>query len=158
MFYLEFDSINVTTSVGRTWKVYGSPVSLPTFLPPLLYAHLTSLKAAPRYSSGAFQYEYNRGKDVYAKIPEGTEVLLTHTPPFGTLNKTRKGVAAGCKDLTRRLGNDDLQQCRLHVFGHIHEAHGAVLQEESSELPHGRVSVNAALAYGGQAVIVDLQN
>lgn len=115
-------------------------------------------KAAPRYSWGAFQYDYNRGKEIYARIPEGTEVLLTHTPPHGTLNKTKKGMAAGCKDLTKRLATDELRQCRLHVFGHIHESHGAVLQEESAELPHGRVSVNAALAYGGQAIIVDLKN
>lgn len=84
--------------------------------------------------------------------------MLTHTPPYGTLNETKKGVAAGCKDLARRLASADLRQCRLHVFGHIHESHGAVLQEESLNLPLGRISVNAALASGGQAVIVDLKN
>ncbi|TFY62358.1 hypothetical protein EVJ58_g3907 [Rhodofomes roseus] len=139
MHYLEFESIDITTPAGRTWKVYGSP-------------------AAPRYSWGAFQYEYNEGGDIYARIPEGTEILLTHTPPYGTLNKTRKGTAAGCKDLAKRLASDDLQRCRLHVFGHIHESHGAVLHEGSAEHSCERVSVNAALAYGGQAIIVDLKN
>ncbi|KAH9930652.1 Metallo-dependent phosphatase [Fomitopsis serialis] len=139
MHYLEYESTEITTPVGRTRKVYGSP-------------------AAPRYSWGAFQYDYNASGEIYSRIPEETEILLTHTPPYGILNQTRKGTAAGCKDLARRLASDDLRPCRLHVFGHIHESHGAVLHEESAELPCGRVSVNAALAYGGQGVIVDLKN
>ena len=47
---------------------------------------------------------------------------------------------------------DELKQCKMHVFGHIHEAHGAVIHEGVE-----RVSVNAAMVGGyGQAVIVDL--
>ncbi|KZT71364.1 Metallo-dependent phosphatase [Daedalea quercina L-15889] len=138
MHYLEFESIDITTSAGRMWKVYGSP-------------------AAPRYSWGAFQYEYNKGEEIYARISKDTEILLTHTPPYGILDKTRKGSSAGCENLAQRLKSEDLRQCRLHVFGHIHESHGAIL-DEGSAVPYGRVSVNAALAYGGQAIIVDLKN
>jgi Icc-related predicted phosphoesterase len=87
--------------------------------------------------------------DIYEPIPQDTEILLTHTPPYRTLDKTRKGKHAGCKTLAARLRN--LSNLELHVFGHIHEAHGAL---ESGEY----VSVNAAVHRVGQAVIVDLWN
>jgi Icc-related predicted phosphoesterase len=42
----------------------------------------------------------------------------------------------------------------MHVFGHIHEAHGSMVHEGGE-----RVSVNAAMVGGyGQAVIVDLKH
>lgn len=64
---------------------------------------------------------------------------------------TRRGVNAGCPILTATLA--ELGQCKMHVFGHIHEAHGVVVHEG------GGVSVNAALLGGyGQAVIVDLKH
>jgi len=139
--YLEYESMHFTTTAGRTWNVYGSP-------------------AAPRYSLGAFQYEYEEGAEIHARIPSSTEILLTHTPPYGTLNQTRKGTAAGCKDLASRLESEDLSRCKLHVFGHIHESHGAVISGGTGDGSEDafRVSVNAAMANGGQAVIVDLKN
>jgi Icc-related predicted phosphoesterase len=63
-----------------------------------------------------------------------------------------RGTHAGCPTLSTTL--EELGQCRMHVFGHIHEAHGAIVHEGSE-----RVSVNAAMAGGyGQAIIVDLKH
>lgn len=71
---------------------------------------------------------------VWSKIPVGVDVLLTHTPPARILDRTFLRLRPGCKDLT-----DALERVRpkLHVFGHIHEAHGA--QDKD-----GRLSLNAA--------------
>jgi hypothetical protein len=66
--------------------------------------------------------------DTYARIPADTEILLTHTPPYEVLDTTRRGKNAGCDVLAARL--EELQACRLHLFGHIHEAHGAVIETE----------------------------
>jgi Icc-related predicted phosphoesterase len=64
---------------------------------------------------------------------------------------TRGGTNAGCQELLKAVKK--LGQCRMHVFGHIHEAHGAIIHEGRS------VSVNAAMSGGyGQAVIVDLKH
>jgi Icc-related predicted phosphoesterase len=63
---------------------------------------------------------------------------------------TRGGTNAGCPVLFKTL--KELGRCRMHVFGHIHEGHGAIIHEG------GGVSVNAAMSGGyGQAVIVDLK-
>jgi len=143
IYYLEHQSFCFTTPSGREWIVYGSP-------------------AAPFYARGSFQYmTYKEAEDIYARIPSNTEILLTHTPPYEVLDKTRREKNAGCDVLAARL--EHLSACKLHVFGHIHEAHGAVMEEEKDDgvdVSTGvrRVSVNAALSSSRQAIVVDLKN
>ncbi|TRM59384.1 Metallo-dependent phosphatase-like protein [Schizophyllum amplum] len=131
--YLEHESLTITVPSGRAWKLYGSP-------------------AAARYAIGAFQYKNaHEAQEIYDRIPADTEILLTHTPPYCVHDKTRRGVDAGCAVLARRM--ETLPSCRLHVFGHIHEACGASMNKE------GRVSVNAALSHAHRRVyVVDLQD
>lgn len=98
--------------------------------------------------------------DIYARIPSDTEILLTHTPPHEVLDKTRRGKHAGCDVLAARL--EQLHACRLHVFGHIHEAHGASIagekDQDGANDRTGRVSINAALPLDKQAIVIDLKN
>jgi Icc-related predicted phosphoesterase len=59
---------------------------------------------------------------VWARIPAGTDVLVTHGPPRGTLDRVaRGGERVGCAELAAALRR---VRPRLHVFGHIHEAYG----------------------------------
>ncbi|EMD38117.1 hypothetical protein CERSUDRAFT_82338 [Gelatoporia subvermispora B] len=137
IYYLDHESLQIVTDNGRKWEIYGSP-------------------SAPRYAVGAFQYETKEeANTIYDAIPSSTEILLTHTPPYGICDVTRKGKQAGCKALAKKLQSKDLRNCRLHIFGHIHEAHGAVVGKTDGKY---RASVNAAMHTGKQAVIVDLKN
>lgn len=86
-----------------------------------------------------FDWAFNlpRGKDlakVWAKIPTGTDVLITHGPPAGIRDKNTGGEAVGCVDLLERV---QAVRPRLHVFGHIHESAGV-------EEIDGTTFVNAA--------------
>ena len=80
----------------------------------------------------------NRGADIakkWAKIPFDTDVLVTHGPPYGIMDKVNH-LSQGCEDLLCRIKELDLL---AHVFGHIHEGYG-----------HGQVSfspmmVNASI-------------
>jgi predicted phosphodiesterase len=77
----------------------------------------------PRFFDWAFNLD--RGAPlaaVWAKIPGDTDVLITHGPPRGILDCTSRGEAVGCDDLLREVL--ERVRPRLHVFGHIHEAHG----------------------------------
>ena len=70
---------------------------------------------------------------------------MTHGPPHRILDRTIRGVFAGCEALTPRL-----EQLRpaLCVFGHIHEARGAVIKEwedDGSGRRKRTVYVNAAV-------------
>jgi len=56
-----------------------------------------------------------------AKIPADTEILLSHGPPYGILDKTRGGVNAGCHALLKRISE---VKPLVSQFGHIHETYG----------------------------------
>ncbi len=72
---------------------------------------------------------------VWARVPAGVDVLLTHSPAHGLLDRTLDGRAVGCERLREALARI---RPRLHVFGHIHEAAGTL------ELD-GTLHVNAAV-------------
>lgn len=93
---------------------------------------------------------------IYNRIPQDTDILITHTPPFMTLDATKKGKHAGCPVLSAKLA--ELRRCRLHVFGHIHECAGAQINTNDPTRLVDRVSVNAAMAVTKKAVVVDLRN
>ncbi|HSP79621.1 MAG TPA: metallophosphatase domain-containing protein [Myxococcaceae bacterium] len=57
----------------------------------------------------------------WARIPEDTDVLVTHGPPLGFGDRLRDGSRVGCEELMRRVR---VVRPRLHLFGHIHEDGG----------------------------------
>ena len=93
----------------------------------------------PWFHDWAFNLE--RGEalvEVWAKIPSATDVLITHGPPFGVLDRVaRGGHSVGCEALAERLQGLEV---KLHVFGHIHEDYGVQLGAD------GRVAINASIA------------
>ncbi|KAI0636539.1 Metallo-dependent phosphatase [Trametes polyzona] len=139
MHYLEHEAATYTANSGKTYTIYGSP-------------------AAPFYSIGAFQYTPEEGKAVYARIPPGVDILMTHTPSLGVCDVSKRGKHAGCPALAERFMDEDLQSCRLHVCGHIHEARGVAVVGQSEQNPDGRISVNAALPYVPLPIIIDLKD
>jgi Icc-related predicted phosphoesterase len=57
----------------------------------------------------------------FEKIPEDTNILITHTPPFGILDQTFF-EHVGSKALLERVM--ELKDLQIHLFGHIHESRG----------------------------------
>jgi Icc-related predicted phosphoesterase len=56
-------------------------------------------------------------------IPSDTDVLVTHGPPFGVLDRAHPSTKhLGCEELAKAIGEI---KPRLHVFGHIHGGHGS---------------------------------
>ena len=77
----------------------------------------------------------------WQQIPNTTDVLITHGPPFGILDKVSKGYREdrpGCERLRRHVL--DRVRPKLHVFGHIHASHGTEQWAENQPL-----FVNAAI-------------
>ncbi len=83
--------------------------------------------ASPRFGSG-WAYNYNRGKDIasiWSKIEDDTNVLLTHSPPYGILDLVEdnyfnrgRNLHQGCTDLLNRINS--LKELKLSCFGHLH--------------------------------------
>lgn len=59
----------------------------------------------------------------WSLIPEGTDILITHSPPWGVLDLNNKGHHCGSKTLAHKIGLME-NPPKLWVWGHIHEAYG----------------------------------
>lgn len=59
----------------------------------------------------------------WAKIPSDTNILITHSPPFGIFDKTYTRSRVGSKTLSNEV-QLRLKKLNLHCFGHIHEGYG----------------------------------
>ena len=57
----------------------------------------------------------------WARIPEDTDILITHGPPLGFGDRVGGEERVGCEDLLRRVRE---VRPKLHLFGHIHEDGG----------------------------------
>lgn len=80
----------------------------------------------PRFMDMAFNR--SRGETIqkhWDLIPLNTDILITHGPPAGILDRTSRNEEVGCSDLRDTLAN---RRIKLHVFGHIHEAYGEVIK------------------------------
>ncbi|HIB69648.1 MAG TPA: metallophosphoesterase [Phycisphaerales bacterium] len=85
-------------------KIYGSPWQ-------------------PVFFNWAFNLERGEPlRKVWSKIPDDTDVLLTHGPPYDILDRCYDGRRVGCQDLRDRVS--ELKQLKAHIFGHIHEGYG----------------------------------
>lgn len=85
----------------------------------------------PEFNNWAFNAQ--RGKVIarhWAKIPDDTEILVTHGPPMGILDVNTEEIYSlplgpehlGCEELRKRV--DELKELKLGVFGHIHSSNG----------------------------------
>ena len=75
----------------------------------------------PPFLDWAFMAESAAIAKKWALIPQDTDVLITHGPPWGVGDVVRGEGHQGCADLMDAV----LQvKPRFHVFGHIHEGYG----------------------------------
>lgn len=105
--YLQDESVTV-----EGLKIYGSPWQ-------------------PEFCNWAFNLD--RGADlkrVWDKIPEDTDVLITHGPPMGILDLVQYDkIHVGCEELLPRIKKI---KPMLHLFGHIHETYGVFVEDETT--------------------------
>lgn len=100
-------------------KIYGSP-------------------ATPKFYDWSFMYE--RGEQIrriWDLIPNGLDILITHGPPYGILDRNRNGIMCGCEELLEAV---KVKKPRIHCFGHIHPNYG-----DSVYLTNDTMFVNAAI-------------
>ncbi len=90
----------------------------------------------PRFFDWAFNAD--RGEEIakiWSKIPNDTDVLITHGPPFGILDCNAKGRHVGCQDLLMKVRDISI---KAHLFGHIHEGYGV-------QVVDGKKFINASI-------------
>jgi len=109
----------------RGFKIWGSPWT-PTF-----------------YN---WHFMKDRGAEIKEKwdlIPDDVDILVTHGPPFGILDKVTKNSRP--RGVENNVGCEELREAvlrvkpKLHVFGHIHSEGG------KQEKIGGTIFVNASI-------------
>jgi len=121
--YLEDESITI-----EGIKIYGSPWT-PTFRNWYFMDHDYNLEV------------------LYKKIPHDINVLITHGPAYGILDKNSFGQSCGSKSLGKRIL--ELKDLRFHICGHIHEGYGS---KDTGDLLY----VNAASPDKERNVVIDI--
>jgi len=86
-------------------SIYGSPWQLPFY--------------------GAFNLSEGRLRAIYAQIPEHTDIIVSHAPPYGICDSIN-GEATGSRSLRERIFQIKPKLC---IFGHIHSAFGIHKEE-----------------------------
>ncbi|KAF3016573.1 hypothetical protein E8E15_001114 [Penicillium rubens] len=77
----------------------------------------------PSCGDWGFQYRRDNGHDFRI---ENVDVVMTHGPPKGILDRTLSSQRAGCQRLFEAIARAKPRPL-MHCFGHIHEAWGAKL-------------------------------
>ena len=65
----------------------------------------------------------------WAKLPKDTDLLITHGPPLGILDRVNASVPQG--DL-KLLHSVERVQPLIHAFGHVHGAYGMTTVGETT--------------------------
>jgi len=114
--YLEDESFIIEDSeFSRPIKFYGSPWQ-------------------PEFCGWAFNVPRDQLYKHWEKIPEDTDILITHGGPEETLDVNNWGELCGCSSLRHYV---DKIKPFIHVFGHVHENYGVLMR-------NGTTFVNAS--------------
>ena len=92
----------MTTVEVEGVKIFGSPYSL-------------------EFYDWGFMYPAHDGEKLWSSIEPNTDIVVTHGPPYGILDRCYDGVKAGCQALLDKVNQ---VKPKAHIFGHIHEAAG----------------------------------
>lgn len=123
------------TKIG-SYSVWGSPVQ-----PDLL----------------GMAFGKRRGVDMrehWDQIPEETDILITHTPPMGILDRSNSGKNLGCEQLSNYITNI---KPSLHVFGHIHAGYGKIDEHESGTIFVNGSNIKTREGLVNPPIIVELE-
>mmetsp|Transcript_61635 Transcript_61635/g.199597 ORF Transcript_61635/g.199597 Transcript_61635/m.199597 type:complete len:167 (+) Transcript_61635:560-1060(+) len=102
----------------RGLRLFGSPISVSRVE-----------TEGKRYYSRAFEWKSDRREKLWARLPEGLDLLMTHCPPRGCLCEDNIGDPL----LTARLASMRSPP-RFHVFGHDHCWLGVEVGERTMRL------------------------
>jgi Icc-related predicted phosphoesterase len=84
----------------------------------------------------AFTYRAIEGRESpWTSVPANTDVLITHGPPHGILDRDYEGQRIGDISLYKRV---EAVRPKLHLFGHVHDQNGEMSR-------FGTTFVNAAV-------------
>ena len=103
-----------------------------------------------------FNWAFNRkrGKEIkqhWDLIPKNTDILITHGPPYGILDKTTRNELVGCEELVKKVIEI---KPKIHAFGHIHEGYG-IFKNENTTFINASI-LNEKYIYTNDPIIIEI--
>jgi len=100
--------------------------------------------------NGDWAFNKTRGSKIsqhWNKIPQNTDFLITHGPPYGILDELDNKQHIGCEILAKQIRDLKIKH---HIFGHAHNDYGIVRTKttifiNSASLDEKHRSINAPL-------------
>ena len=109
----------------------------------------------PEFNNWAFNVA--RGVAIrryWQMIPDGTDVLVTHGPPFGVLDQSHPSTThLGCEELAKTV--QEIRP-RLNIFGHIHGGHGEMTANGTRFVNASVVDETYRLVHEAQVVEINV--
>jgi Icc-related predicted phosphoesterase len=105
-----------------------------------------------------YNWAFNRKRGVEIKkhwdlIPNDTDILITHGPPYNILDKTIRNKAVGCEELAIKVTEI---KPKIHVFGNIHESYG-VLEKDNITFVNASI-LNEKYIYANNPIEIEIDN
>ncbi|MDB2687266.1 metallophosphatase domain-containing protein [Mariniblastus sp.] len=108
----------------------------------------------PTLQRWAYYLSDDELREKWELIPDDTDVLITHTPPWYILDSPRDAsVHCGCSHLAARIATLNL---RLHCFGHNHSSYGRVVREGVTYLNASAVDSDFEIA--NPPFVIDIES
>jgi Icc-related predicted phosphoesterase len=121
---------------SRPIKIYGSPWQ-------------------PNFMNWAFNVDRDKIYVHWEKIPNDTDVLITHGPPQEILDFAQyTRTFEGCSSL--RYHVEERVQPALHVFGHLHESYGSMVLPGKDTLYVNASTATLRYEMINKPIVVDL--
>ena len=90
-------------------------------------------------------------QEKWNEIPNDTDILITHGPPFGHCDVTPSGnLNVGCEMLRVRV--DEIKP-KIHVFGHVHSGYGYKFHNDTHFI--NAAVLNERYKYANKPVTID---
>ncbi len=115
-------------------KFYGSPWQLP-------------------FMDWAFNLPEDDLRRKFERIPDGVDILITHSPPFGILDSTPAKRDLGSRSLLERVYK---VKPRYHIFGHIHHGYGKYMDKARNITFINASLLNEAYDFVNQPVMFEI--
>lgn len=136
LYYLEEGTYSFELSNGTKFRIYASPYQ-PLFESATAFKyprHHDRYNPAKTHASGAENVATER-----STIPKLVDIVMTHAPASGILDKLSDGRSRGCPHLLRAIRR---VKPKLHCFGHVHDSNGARMISWNSKIPEIPASSN----------------
>lgn len=130
-----FESTN-TIDIHGKWAEIGG----------LIFAGLGASNPPPFPT--VFTYTEENMYLILDSVARGADIIVTHTPPYGILDRTIFGHRGGSKAIRKVV---ERYRPKLSVFGHIHESSG-------TERMEGTVFVNPGPLKNGNYAIIEFKD